>query len=424
MGALAAVALGASVGPLCQPQPAQAATIRELSWYLDAMHVEEAHRISTGKGVTVAVVDTGVDASHPDLRGHVLEGREMGRKRDAGAKAQTDEDGHGTGMASLIAGRGDRGENSLLGVAPDAKILPVRIAQNSEGAFRPEDVYEGVRWAIDQGAEVVNISLGGERSSDGPWKEQLVDYAIKHDVILVAAAGNTGQGDKQVAEPASIPGVVAVSGLAHDGSFWDGSAKGPEVVVSAPGEELPHAVPTSVSESGYALADGTSGATALVSGVSALIRDAFPDATVNDVVNRLIRTAEDRGDAGRDDEYGFGAVDARAALEGEVPKVKHHPLLSPEAAASDEAAAAAKARRGTSDSTVALIVVGVFIGSTVLLIVGWYLIFLARRSSQVVVAGVVPGHQATPVTGFSWGPGPPQAQVVDGRAGPMSYPPP
>ena len=397
------VLFGVGTGALWQPRPAAAQeTIRELSWHLDAMHVEEAHRIATGDGVTVAVVDTGVDPSHPDLEGQVLEGGEVGDSGSGGQTAgQGDKDGHGTGMASLIAGKGDRGPNSVLGVAPGARILPVKIKQNSDGAFRPEDVYQGVRWAIDHGAKVVNISLGGERSVDAPWKKQLIDYAISKDVVLIAAAGNTGAGDKKVAEPASIPGVVAVSGLIRDGTFWKGSAKGPEVVVAAPAKGLPHAVPTSVSDSGYALADGTSGATALVSGVAALIRQTFPDASANDVVNRLIRTAEDRGDDGRDEEYGYGAVDARAALEADLPGVKHHPLVSPEAAKSDEKAAARAAARRTNSR--ALIVVGVFIGSALVLLVGAYLIYLARRSRQVVVAGVAPGYPAMPMTGVNWG---------------------
>src|SRR5919197_176529 len=209
------------------PSPATAETIRDLSWYLDAMHVEDAQRLTEGEGVTVAVVDTGVDSSRADLQVQVLSGGEVGA-HDSGSDGRDDKDGHGTGMASLIAGKGN-GANSILGVAPKAKILPVRIAQTSDGSFQPSDVYEGVRWAIDHGANVVNMSLGGERSTDAPWKRQLVEYATRKNAVLIAAAGNTGQGDKRVAEPASIPGVVAVSGITRDGTFWDGSAKGPEV---------------------------------------------------------------------------------------------------------------------------------------------------------------------------------------------------
>ncbi|MGH3648247.1 MAG: type VII secretion-associated serine protease mycosin, partial [Micromonosporaceae bacterium] len=399
-----AVVAGSGAGAMWQPRPAQAETIRELSWYLDAMHVEEAQRLSKGDGVTVAVIDSGVDSSHPDLQGQVLTGGDIGEEPNAEVTGdgRTDDDGHGTGMASLIAGTG-KGANSILGLAPEAKILPVRLKQNSEGAFRPEYVYRGVRWAIDNGAKVVNMSLGGERSTDAPWKKDLIDYAIKKDVVLIAAAGNVDQGDTRVAEPASIPGVVAVSGVTKEGAFWDGSAKGPEVVVSAPAKALPAASPLDLEDStGYVLADGTSGATALVSGVAALIRSAFPEASASDVVNRLIRTAEDRGTAGRDDEYGYGVVDARAALEGDVPEVDHHPLVSPEAAKSDEAAAARRESSRTRDG--ALIVVGVFVGGLILLLVGGYLVMLARRSRQVVVAGVTPGGGPVPMpAGAIWG---------------------
>jgi type VII secretion-associated serine protease mycosin len=390
-----------------------------MSWYLDAMHVEDAQRLAKGEGVTVAVVDTGVDSSHPDLQGQVLPGGEVG-DHGSGTDGKDDKDGHGTGMASLIAGKGDRGANSILGVAPMAKVLPVRIAQTSDGSFQPSDVYDGVRWAIDHGAKVVNMSLGGERSTDAPWKKQLVDYATKKNVVLIAAAGNTGQGDKRVAEPASIPGVVAVSGTTRDGTFWDGSAKGPEVVVSAPAEDLPMAVPRSVSSSGYALADGTSGATALVSGVAALIRSAFPDISANDVINRLIHTAEDHGRSGRDEEYGYGVVDARAALEGDVPSVDHDPLVSPEANKSAAPAAAAGGSRGSGNQ--ALLVVGVFVGTALVLLAGAYLLHLARRSRQVVLAGVAPGVGPVQLAGgVTWG-APPGPQWT-GTQWPGSAPP-
>ncbi|MGH3737539.1 MAG: type VII secretion-associated serine protease mycosin, partial [Micromonosporaceae bacterium] len=426
---LLAVVAGIGAGAFWQPRPAQAETIRELSWYLDAMHVESAHRISKGNGVVVAVVDSGVDSSHPDLQGRVLKGGVVGEDPDekVSGDGRDDEDGHGTGMASLIAGTG-KGANSILGVAPEAKILPVRLEQNSEGSFRPEYVYRGVRWAIDHGAKIVNMSLGGGRSTDAPWKKELIDYAIEKDVVLIAAAGNVDQGDTQVAEPASIPGVVAVSGVTEDGTFWDGSAKGPEVVLSAPAEQLPAAAPHGLKDStGYVLADGTSGATALVSGVAALIRSAFPDASASEVVNRLIRTAEDRGKSGRDDQYGFGVVDARAALEGDVPKVNHHPLVSPEAAKSDEAAAARRERSRARNG--ALYVVSAFIGGAILLLVGGYLVVLARRSRRVVVAGMAPGGAPVAMSaGALWGqrgspdwptapPGAPQ-YAVPGQPGP------
>ncbi|MGH3715553.1 MAG: type VII secretion-associated serine protease mycosin [Micromonosporaceae bacterium] len=425
VAALAAV-VGTGAGALLVPQPAAAQpTIRELCWYLDAMHVDEAHRISRGDGVTVAVIDSGVDSSHRDLRGQVLEGGEVGEQAtdEATGDGRDDTDGHGTGMAGLIAGTGEHGANSILGIAPDAKILPVRLKQNSEGAFRPEYVYRGVRWAIDHGAKVVNMSLGGERSTDAPWKKELIRYALEKDVVLIAAAGNVEQGDERVAEPASIPGVVAVSGVTKNGSFWKGSAKGPEVVVSAPAEGLPVAAPASVSNgSGYMLADGTSGATALVSGVAALIRSAFPEASASDVVNRLIRTSEDRGTSGRDDEYGFGVVDARAALEGDVPGVNHNPLVSPEAARSDEAAAADRERSRTRNGV--LIVVGTAAGGVILLLVATYLIVLARRSSRVVVAGVVPGADAVEMSaGTIWG-GRPQAAPGWPPPGAPGAPPP
>ena len=416
---IVAIVAGTGVGALWQPGTAAAQTIRGLSWYLDAMHVEDAHKITKGANVVVAVVDTGVDSSHPDLQGQVLKGGVVGDadKVDPHGDGREDNDGHGTGMASLIAGKGED-VNSVLGVAPEAKILPVRIAQTSDGAFEPSDVYEGVRWAIDHGAHVVNMSLGGEPTTDAPWKKELIEYAETHDVVLIAAAGNTGDGDKQVAEPAAIPGVVAVSGVKRDGTFWEGSASGPEVVVSAPADNLPMAAPRDLVKTGYVLADGTSGATALVSGVAALIRSAFPDLSAHDVVNRLIQTVEDRGEPGRDPQYGYGVVDARAALEGDVARVDHNPLISPEPSSPAPAVAGVKSSEGTN----VVIVVSAFIGTTMALLIAIYLVSLARESRRVVLAGMAPGASPMQVSSDALWNAPPGA--LPGVQGPSRYPPP
>lgn len=324
--ALTAVGLGLVLGPLAGLTPAAAdPDARDDAWYLKAMDVTKAHEEARGDGVTVAVVDSGVDATHRDLRGQVLDGTVIG---SGDGTAHDDTDGHGTAMASLIAGRGG-GRDRVLGVAPRARILPVRLTQNGQGKFAMDTVYAGVRWAIDHGAKVVNLSVGGAALLSDEQRAEVVQYALDHDVVLVAAAGNTGDGDQKVTEPGAIPGVVAVSGTQRGDRFWKGSAHGPEVVVAAPAQGIPVAVPTGVERAGYALADGTSGATALVSGTVALIRSKYPRLSASNVINRLIRTSEDLGPDGRDDRFGFGAVNAHRAVTADVPHSRTFPLALP-----------------------------------------------------------------------------------------------
>lgn len=324
----AALVLAVGFGLVSVPAPVAAADVRAEGgsgdagqWYFPAIAADRAQRLVKGDGVTVAVVDTGVDGEHPDLRGRVLPGATVttSGEVDAGDPGNRDLDGHGTAMAGLIAGQGGDGP---LGVAPRAMILPVRVMRREDGALDPDHVYEGVRWAIAQGAQVVSLSLSGRPTEDAPWKSELISYAIQNDVVLVAAAGNRAAGDVRVGEPAAIPGVVAVSGLGRDGSVWDGSVTGGAVVLSAPAEDLPHLT----TGGGWRTESGTSGAAAIVAGVAALIRSRYWDAGASGVVNRLIRTAHDEGRPGRDPGFGYGSVDAYEALTAAVPPLGRYPL--------------------------------------------------------------------------------------------------
>ncbi|WP_406038466.1 S8 family serine peptidase [Micromonospora sp. NBC_00898] len=312
----------AGAGLLAGPAPARAAdTVRGLQWYLDPLKIPQAHKLSRGKGVVVAVVDSGVYAAHPDLKGQVLPGK--GLSADVAADGRSDPDaqkGHGTGMAGVIAGRGG-GVMHELGIAPEAKILPVGLGADDRNA----DIAAGIRWAADHGADVINVSLANDS-----LKRELADairYALSKDAVVVAGAGNVDQGMVGVQAPASIPGVVAAGGTDRAGGLWTGSATGPELVLAAPGERIIAPAPPTVSPNGYVVNDGTSLSTAIISGVAALVRSRYPDLDAANVVNRLIRTARDEGPSGRDPRFGFGVVDPLAALTRSVPPVSANPLL-------------------------------------------------------------------------------------------------
>ena len=311
-------------------QPAVAAPQRTEQWYLDELRIDQVRKLSTGRGVIVGVVDSGVDATHPDIRGRVLPG---GRSYGATGDGRADEDGHGTHMAGIIAAT-NAAADGVDGIAPGARILPIKI-KKGKGLASSQAVAQGIRMAVDGGATVVNVSVGGTAAAS-PGEKEAITYALAKDVVVVVSAGNIAKGEKAVTSPANIPGVIAVTGTTRGGAFWSGSVQGPEAAVSAPGDGIFNIGPNH----GYGWGDGTSDSAAIVSGVVALIRSKFPDLDAANVINRIIRTARDAGPAGRDPQYGFGRIDPVAALTADVPAVSENPLLgpTPPATGADQAA--------------------------------------------------------------------------------------
>jgi type VII secretion-associated serine protease mycosin len=291
--------------------PANADSVRDRQWHLLTLHVAAAQQLSAGTNVTVAVVDTGVDGRHVDLAGNVLPGPDFTSPDGDG---RTDDDGHGTAMASLIAGHGHGAGGGVLGIAPGAKILPVR----TRVTFSRGDIAEGVQWSVDHNADVINLSLV---TGESPALGEAINEALANDVVVVAGVGLPG-GLGKVPAPARIPGVVAVSGVDKAGNIVV-SMSGPEVTIAAPAKDIAHAA----KGGGYGLGTGTSDATAIVSGVVALIRSKYPDLDAANVINRLIQTADDKGPPGRDEQYGFGIVNPVRALTADVPRVDSNPLL-------------------------------------------------------------------------------------------------
>jgi type VII secretion-associated serine protease mycosin len=279
------------------------ADLRDDQWHLEYLKVAEAHRISTGKGVTVAVIDSGV-ARHPDLTG-VVKGTDMLKP---GGDGRTDVTGHGTSMAGLIAANGS-GRQQALGIAPDAKILPIRVLGKGKTI---NSLGPAIRYAISHGAKVINLSLGGGLD---PGDLAGVKEAAEADVVVIASAGNKPD-DVNVTAPAFLESVVAVSAVDSEGRHAKISVSGDAVDIAAPGEDI-----TSTNrEGGYSGGKrGTSDAAAIVSGAAALLRSKYPNMSAAEVVERLESTAVDKGAPGVDPDYGHGIIDIVAALKEDTP---------------------------------------------------------------------------------------------------------
>ena len=299
-------------------RPAAADTVRNQQWQLSFLHASTAWRYSTGKNVVVAVIDSGVDATHPDLVGQVLPGADF---VDGSTDGRTDVVGHGTAVAAFIAGLDDNA--GVVGLAYRAKILPIRVLDPRNEYDSAATVAKAVRWAVNHGARVINLSLGS--ADTATVLSDALDYAFRQDVVVVACDGNlSNDRGARVWHPAREPGVIAVSGVVNTGTYWSGSLQGPETVLAAPATQLTAAG----LDHGYWQVQGTSFGTPMVSATAALIRSRYPTLSAANVVNRLVKTAEDEGPPGRDNEYGYGIVDPVAALTRSVPAVSRNPLLT------------------------------------------------------------------------------------------------
>ncbi|MFE7167729.1 type VII secretion-associated serine protease mycosin [Streptomyces sp. NPDC057616] len=313
------VLLAASLA-LVPPTVAHADGIRAQQWALDAMHTQQAWQSTKGKGITVAVLDTGVEAGHPDLAGNVLAAKDMigfGAKQGDRAWAR-----HGTAMAGIIAGHGHGpGDgDGVMGVAPEAKILPVRViledgdpARTKARSTRGNALAEGIRWAADHGADVINLSLGDDSASahPEPAEDEAVQYALKRGVAVVASAGNGGEKGDHVSYPAAYPGVIAATAVDRFGTRASFSTRRWYATVSAPGVDIVIADPDHKYYEGW----GTSAASAFVSGAVALIKAAHPGLTPAQIKQLLEDTARNAPSGGRDDSRGFGMIDPAAAIK-------------------------------------------------------------------------------------------------------------
>ena len=357
--AVAAAAAAGSALPASARELAPAArAVNAAQWWLPALDAPAAWRAAPGegKGVTVAVLSTGVDASHPDLTGTVTAGPDFAKTgRDPGAAYWADE---GTAVASLIAGHGHGadGADGLTGIAPGARILSVQVTLeyddplDSDAAVTsrlPSAIAEGIRYAVDHGASVISLPLdpatmsaagsGNPATGGSPAERAAVAYATAHDVVLVAPAGDNGGAGNAVNYPAAYPGVIAIGATARDGELAPFTNTSAYVALTAPGASGPAVAPPPDSATtgpppgltvaapggGYQTLASTDMSAALTAGVAALIRGRYPWLTAAEVTKAIEDGATAPGTARASSGatrtataagWGHGALNAAKAL--------------------------------------------------------------------------------------------------------------
>jgi subtilisin family serine protease len=341
--------------PALAATPARAASddqIRSQEWWLASMHVAQAWQLTQGSGVTVAVLSTGVDTAHPDLTGSVVTGPDYtGSGRVAGGPFWGVE---GTSAASVIAGHGDgAGDASgIIGVAPAAKVLSIRVALDTTDPLNasaasvgrlPDGIAQGIRYAVAHGAQVIDLPLdpaslasdgavsGGLHAAAGgsPAERTAAAYAVSQGAVLVAPAGDDGASANAVDYPAAYPGVIALGAVDQHFARPQFASGQSYVALTAPGVNVTAAGPPA----GYRTMTTTDAASAIAAGVAALIRSRYPDLTADQVRQALIEgTVSPPGQPGVGAPgYGAGTLDALKAVQAAIG-ITAAPATAPAAA--------------------------------------------------------------------------------------------
>lgn len=325
--ALAVVLL---TGATAAPVAPQEDPVRAAEYWLDDYGVREAWATTRGAGVRIAIIDTGVGRGPVEFEGAVIGGTDVSGlgSSDGRTPVGAVDANHGSWVASLAGARGTGAGTGMIGVAPEASLLSVSVGFGSSAKVPFADqIAEAIRWSVDNGADVINLSLTTNTPDwDESWDSAFL-YAFENDVVVVVAAGNRGSGTSRVGAPATIPGVLTVAGVDAQGkASVEASTQGITLGVSAPSEKL-----VGVSADGrLVLWNGTSGAAPIVAGIAALVRSAYPDLDANNVINRIIETARPPAGVGGGNPllYGAGLVDAAAAVSANVPSVSANPMGS------------------------------------------------------------------------------------------------
>lgn len=445
---MAAAGLAAALGLALPAAAAQAATAdytpSPAEWWMANWSVpQQVWPLTQGAGVTVAVVDSGVQASVPDLSGVVLRGTDLlGDSGNGDRDFLTSNDGHGTEVAEMIAGQGAAG--GPVGLAPKAKILPIHvISGGSVGS--PTDVAKGITYAVDHGASVINLSVATPFQSAtycDPGMQAAVSHALAHNVVVVAGSGDTDKaGGAGPQEPASCAGVLAVGGVEQTGALWKKSTRQPYVSVAAPAD---HILITGMDGRTGTVGSGTSYSSPLVAGAAALIRSKYPSMPWYQVDQRIIGTAIGVKPVPNDG-YGYGIMDVAKAVNASqfpVPSSAPNPpyarylawlksangqiwakqngvtVPSSGSPGSHAGAAPSATAKSSSGSPVGLIIIVVI----VILVLAGIVLALVRRSRSRSRSGRGPGGPGGPgASGAPGGGNPPNAYAPPPQQG--GYPP-
>jgi subtilisin family serine protease len=301
---------------------------RAAEWWLINWQVPtRVWPLTQGAGVTVALLDSGVQASVSDLRGAVVPGGDVtGAHTNGEHDFNSVGDGHGTQMAVLLAGRGYEG--GLVGIAPEAKIMPVVVtAAAADLTAPPGNVAAGIRYAVDNGAKIIDISQvypSSSASGCDAAEQAAVSYALAKNIVVVAAEASSNLIGDSPSEPASCAGVLSVGAIGRDQSRWSGDVPEPYLTVLAPGADLI----SSGRDGKIVTENGTRSAAALVAGVAALIRSRYPSMPWQQVIQRIIGTASPGGASAPTETSGFGIVRPSDALTATVPASTPDPVYA------------------------------------------------------------------------------------------------
>ncbi|MFD5190489.1 S8 family serine peptidase [Streptomyces sp. NPDC058357] len=298
-----AVAAAVSVGFAGAAPSALAADVQSKQWYLSAMQAEEMWKVTTGEGIKVAVIDSGVNPSTPSLKGQVLKGFDA---TGAAGDEHDDYRGHGTTMAELIAGTGKGG--GLRGLAPGAKIIPMRITDTefqNQHSVNAHDAEDAIRAAADSDAKIISMSVGSE--SPTQRERDAVQYAQDKGKLFFASVGNGARSGNKEEYPAAYQQVVGVAAADRNGKVGAYSQYGQAAEIAAPGSDIPYWCDETFQR--YCDGNGTSQATAIASASAALVWSAHPDWTANQVLNVLFDTASRDWEKGTLSKYlGHGLI--------------------------------------------------------------------------------------------------------------------
>lgn len=421
-GALALAFVGSGTAFAAATNPVAAK-----EWALNMLNVTAVRQQyhAQGAGVIVAVIDSGVDPNQPDLQGRLVDGVNLADPNNPTSDfSDTDNESHGTSVSTVIAAYPHSSTNGMIGLADKAKIMPIKVNINAAGS--DPSVIAGINYAVSHGAQVINMSLGGDASDTAVTGA--INNALAHGVVVAVAAGNDAKTGNAPSDLAIVPGVLDVGGVDSNGQKYSESHYGSDVNIAAPA----NTIEVGLTGGQYGTASGTSQATPWVSGEAALLIAEHPTWTSGQIVATIIdntmQTANGQTKAGQrvDDNVGYGVIDPVAALGASEPSSTANPLGGPaitgkpgvSASTSASASAAASSTGGATGTTTptasskssskAPLFIGIAVAAVVVIAL---LVFLLTRGNRNRGGG---GGKGGPGGGTGAGGGNPYLQQPQG----------